>query len=321
MFPVMSLGPVWRKQFGVPYVLDFQDPWLTDYYDNSDSGPPGGRIKYGVSKMIGKVLEPRVVRQAAHIVVVSPAYPELFRERYPELNGKGFTVLPFAASERDCEIAANTKPDHGVFAHGDGLVHWVYAGVVGSMMEKSIRAFFSALKSKLACDDQLAAQWRIYFVGTDYAVGSRRKIAEPLAAEYGLSEIVHETTGRLPFLTTLKLLSDADALLVFGSNDPSYTASKIFPYILAQKPLLVVVHEQSSVADIVRQCRAGVVVTFDQDDGIDNVAKRIAEHWLKRSIANPNTDWQEFARYSARAMTSKLAEAFDQAVNGKRAQH
>ncbi len=319
LFPVMSLGAVWRRRFGIPYMLDFQDPWLTEYYDNNDSVPPGGRIKYGFSKMLGKALEPRVVRQAAHIVVVSPAYPELFRERYPELNGNTFTVLPFAASERDFEIAMTTKPKHGIFERGDGLIHWVYAGVVGSMMEKSIRAFFSALKSKLAHDEQLAARLRIHFVGTDYAVRAQAvKTVEPLAAEYGLAGIVHETTDRLPFLTTLKLLLDADALLVFGSDDPAYTASKIFPYVLARKPLLVIVHEQSSLADIVRQCRAGVVVTFDQEERIDKVADRITETWLNIPATSPDTDWQEFARYSAREMTRKLCAVFDVAVPTQR---
>src|SRR5205085_4334566 len=152
----------------------------------------------------------------------------------------------------------------------------------------------------------LAARLRIHFVGTNYADSSRaRKTVERLAVEYSLDRIVNETTDRLPFLTTLKLLSDADALLVFGSDDPAYTASKIFPYVLARKPLLVVVHEQSSVADIVRQCRAGVVITFDQEDGIDRVAERISENWLKQiPVANPDTDWQEFARYGANSMTA-----------------
>lgn len=315
MFPVMSLGPVWRKRFGVPYVLDFQDPWLTDYYDNNDSAPPGGRIKYGLSKMLGKALEPRVVRQAAHIVTVSPAYPQLFRERYPDLNGKGFTVLPFAASERDCEIAANTKPDHGIFESGDGLIHWVYAGVVGPMMDKSIRAFFSALKSKLAHDEQLAARLRIHFVGTNYAVGSQRKTVEPLAAEYGLSGIVHETTGRLPFLTTLKLLSDADALLVFGSDDPTYTASKIFPYVLARKPLLVIAHEESPIAEIVNRTRSGIVVTFNADEAPTDVAARIADQWLDLPVAEQETDWNEFDKYSARSMTERLCAVFNSAAS------
>src|SRR6266850_2897434 len=147
MFPVMSLGPVWLKRFGVPYVLDFQDPWLSDYYKGSSLKPPGGRMKYAFSNMLGRALQPRVVREAAHIIVVSPAYPDLLRARYPELNGKGFTVLPFSASEKDFELAQVSEISHDIFSSNDGCIHWVYAGAASAIMEKSIRSFFTALQS------------------------------------------------------------------------------------------------------------------------------------------------------------------------------
>ncbi|NJM63821.1 MAG: hypothetical protein HC849_32625, partial [Oscillatoriales cyanobacterium RU_3_3] len=34
IFPVMLLGKRWWQKFGVPYVLDFQDPWRSDYHRN-----------------------------------------------------------------------------------------------------------------------------------------------------------------------------------------------------------------------------------------------------------------------------------------------
>ena len=32
VFLTMPLGRYWLKKYGVPYVLDFQDPWLSNYY-------------------------------------------------------------------------------------------------------------------------------------------------------------------------------------------------------------------------------------------------------------------------------------------------
>ena len=315
MFPVMSLGPVWLKRFGVPYVLDFQDPWLSDYYKGSSLRPPGGKMKYAFSNILGRALEPRVVREAAHILVVSPAYPELLRARYPELNGKGFTVLPFAASERDFEFAKASETTHDVFAINDGFVHWVYAGAGGAIMEKSIRSFFMALQSRTEREPQLRKRLRIHFVGTDYAEASRaRKTVEPIAAEFELDDIVDERTDRLPFLTTLKLLRDADALLLFGSDDPSYTASKLFPYIMARKPLLAIVHEKSSVCDIVRKTRAGTLVTFSGEDNLAEIAERINSEWFDSQPVAAATDWKEFERYTARSMTASLCSVFDEAI-------
>ena len=316
MFPVMSLGPVWRKRFGIAYVLDFQDPWLTDYYRDRALTPPGGKMKYVLSNMLGRALEPRVVREAAHIVVVSPAYPDLLRTRYPDLNGKGFTVLPFAAAESDFELAQGSKIDHDVFVPNDGFIHWVYAGVAGAIMGKSLRSFFTALRSKLQREPELRKRLKIHFVGTDYAEPSRaRKTVEPIAAEFDLTGMVDERTDRLPFLATLKLLSDADALLVFGSDDPSYTASKIFPYILARRPLLVLVHEGSPIVNIVNRTRSGVVVTFNSDEAPTDVAARIGNQWFDLPVTESKTDWKEFDKYSARSMTERLCAIFDDAAS------
>jgi hypothetical protein len=272
-------------------------------------------MKYAFSKMLGRALEPRVVRESAHIVVVSPAYPDLLRARYPELNGKGFTVLPFAASETDFEFAQASETSHNIFSSNDGFIHWVYAGAAGAIMERSIRSFFTALRSAAESDPEVMKRLKVHFVGTDYASASRaRKTVEPIAAEFELNGVVEERTDRLPFLTTLKLLRDADALLLFGSDDPSYTASKIFPYILARKPLLVIVHEKSSICDIVRKTRAGTLITFNGEDNLAQTATRIRSQWFDSQHAATVTDWKEFERYTARSMTASLCSVFAKSI-------
>src|SRR5436309_14462133 len=54
MFFAMPLGRIWHGRFGVPYVLDIQDPWLSDYYsEHPDSSPPP---KYAVARRLHAIL-------------------------------------------------------------------------------------------------------------------------------------------------------------------------------------------------------------------------------------------------------------------------
>ena len=108
-FAIMALGSRWLKRFGVPYVLDFQDPWLADDPARSKLSAPGGQWKYAFSQWIAKRLEPPSVRGCAHAVCVSPAYPKLLQERYPDIDATRFSVLPFAVAESDFEAASSKE--------------------------------------------------------------------------------------------------------------------------------------------------------------------------------------------------------------------
>ena len=319
-FPVMILGPIWRHRFGVPYVVDFQDPWLSDYYQrNPGKRPPGGRLKYGFSQWLAKRFEPAAVRGAAHVVCVSKAYVETFKRRYPDVPGKNFTILPFGAAELDLAALQNLRVSHRIFDPADGKEHCVYIGRGGQDMAFAVRAFFTALKRYADENSNLSERLHIHFVGTDYAPKDRaRKTIEPLALECGVGKLVSEQTDRLPYFETLRCLSDADALFIPGSDDPGYTASKLFPYVLAKKPLLGVFHEASSVVEILRATKAGRVVTFGARKNLGEVADEIYQKWFAHwPLPLPATDWNAFASYTARSMTRKLCEVFDSVVRGR----
>jgi hypothetical protein len=100
-------------------------------------------------------------------------------------------------------------------------------------------------------------------------------------------------------------------LIVPGSDDRGYTASKIYAYILARKPLLAVFHEQSSVVDILQKTRAGTVVPFQSAEAPESIANRIlATGWVQNPTV-PNTLWSEFEPYTAREMTRRLCRLFE----------
>jgi len=317
VFPVMALGPRWKAQFGVPYVLDFQDPWVSDYYKNHpERRPPGGRLKYGLSSWLANRLEPRAIRSAAHVVCVSAGYAPMFMERYRDLSSKFFTTLPFGAPEYDFELLPTLDVKQSLFDPNDGREHWVYIGRGGADMGFAVRAFCTALNKHAENHPQVRAMLRVHFAGTDYAPRDRaRKTIEPIAQECGVADMVSEQTDRMPYFSVLRCLADADGLFIPGSDDKTYTASKLYPYILARKPLLAVFHQESSVTEILRATGAGSVVTFDDSHDLNQVSQNIYDQWFLRWPQSvPSTDWSAFAPYTARSMTERLCAVFDRAA-------
>ena len=322
MFPTMALGPYWKRRFGVPYILDFQDPWIEDYYDRPGTPtPPGGRVKYRVNQWIARRLEPRAMRSVSEIVCVSPGYVDTLRERYPFLEPERFTVLPFGAPERDFDALPTLNVRQTVFDPGDGRRHWVYVGRGGSDMAPALRLLFTAVAEARARNPAEWAALRMHFVGTSYAPeGRAEKSVQPLAQACGVADLVEERTGRVPYFEALQLLHQSDAILIIGSDSPAYSASKLYPCVLARRPLLALLHRDSPAADILRRCQAGRVVTFEP--GGEGASLEAMHGALRGLLADtiadhlPELDTEHFfATHGARAGTARQCEIFDRAVS------
>ncbi|MBA2744374.1 MAG: hypothetical protein H0U43_08745 [Chthoniobacterales bacterium] len=329
-FPVMILGFVWKKKFNVPYVVDFQDPWLDDYYERTATEPPGGKLRYRASRFLASRLEPRVMRDVAEIISVSPSYVDTLHDRYPHLRTDQFTVLPFGAPEKDFEMLQSLDVQQHVFDPADGKQHWIYAGAVGKIMETALQLLFGAIQERRIREPNAWRDVRLHFIGTSYAPGGRaKKTVEPIAAACGVADIVQEQTSRRPYFEMLRALTEADALLVIGSDSPSYSASKLYPYILAKRPMLSILHRDSPAVDILRRCRAGEIVTFDparldeSRSAMSEALKMLKEKVESRKAKviegedQTDVDWDEFQQYTAREMTRRQCEVFDRAVGGK----
>lgn len=280
VFEVHLLGPRWKRKFGVPFVMDFQDPWVNDYYrEHPDVVPPGGRLKYALAEALHCWMEPRVLRECAGITSVSPEYPKQLARRYPLLGELPSLVQPFPGAHYDFERLGEPQVSQHYFDPRDGQIHWVYIGVVIPGMLPVLRALFRAITTTMP--SERLKLLRLHFIGTSYASGGRAEPrVVPLAAEFGLTDQVTEQCERIPYAQALKCLSDADALLAIGSDDPGYTASKIYPYLLARKPLLAIYHEQSTVVELIRQVGGAVCIPFAAP--LDEVAltQVISKSWL-----------------------------------------
>ena len=320
VFAVMPAGRIWRESLGVPYVLDIQDPWLSTYREGKPKSerPP----KYWFSHTLDKILEPWTMRKVSGLTVVSGAYAETLRSRYPWITEHDCLTLPFGANEKDAEVAKSIYDANRFFDRGDGFIHGVYVGRAGRDMDVSLSVLFDAFKAGLKEAPDLFSRVRLHFIGTDYAPPDKaRQWVLPIAARQGVAAFVTEEPNRVAYFNALTLLNDADFLLVPGSDDPQYTASKIYPYILSRKPLLAVFHEASSVVSVLRQTHAGEVMTFTGASDLGQLSEKTSQVWrnlLERIPFSPATDWQAFEPFTAREMSRELCRFFDGVVERDR---
>ena len=316
VFTLMALGPRWYRRFGIPYVVDFQDPWLSNYYQESGTPPPGGNLKYKFAQLQARLLEPKTLRKVTHIISVSPKYPQILRQRYPYLNPQQFTVLPFGAPQVDFEQLPTLNVEQSLFDPKDGKRHWVYVGRGGHDMALALRTLFLGIQCHRRQNPEPWQLIQLHFVGTSYAPKElATKTVEPIAEEFGIADLVKEHTSRIPYFQALQTLVESDAILLIGSNDAGYTASKLYPCILARKPILGIFHHQSSVVEILHKCKAGQAVTFANNSKPEDLLAEVTTQLDKLlnipKGLQPQTDWLAFDPYTAKEMTRQQCEIFD----------
>ncbi len=311
----MILGRLAHLRFGVPYVIDYQDPWITEVYWRMPAAqrPPKWPLAYAMAR----VLEPFAIRRASHVTGVSEGTVRMVMENYPELSAVGTTALPFGAEPRDFEFLRAHPRANSSFDPRDGLAHLVYAGVYTAAMQPALRCLFGGLRILRERNPALAARMRLHFVGASYAAGGAAKRVEPIAEEFGVGDLVRETAARVPYLDSLQLLLDASGLLIIGTDEPHYTASKIYPYALAARPILAIFHEESSAVASLAALTPARILTFGEGRSAESQAVLAADHLEALVTVDAAPIPQITTEHTARGMAAKLASIFNQIVDGR----
>lgn len=314
-FPVSILGAYWKKKFDVPYVIDMQDPWHSNYY--KDKPKHQRPRKYWFSYWLNKHLEPIAMKSVSGLISVSESYIDDLRDRYPEMKNIPVETITFGAFAADLEIAKANKHLFGPLIDAR-FINLIYIGRGGQDMHRAISPLFEALKSGLQTEPEVFKKIKVYFIGTSYApTGQGEPTIMPLAREFELENNIVEITDRISYYHTLVTLLQADALFIPGSDDPKYTASKIYPYLLTEKPLLAIFNSQSSVVEILNEYGARHVLSYD-------IAKdnHIKIYDFLRKVANKDIRPEAYnslaaQKYSAENMTKRQCLFFDHVLDGK----
>jgi hypothetical protein len=317
VYPAL-LGPALKSRFGVPFVLDYQDPWV-GAWGQSVGGGAGGSVdwKSRASRWLGTVLEPKAVRAADAIVAVSQGTIDGIVERMPAAGRLPHGVIPlgfepndFASTRRPPLLSTGIDP-------ADGLVHLCYVGTLLPTGIETLRCLLRGL-DRARGEDPAAGRLRLNFFGTSNQSASEVYRVLPIARECGVADLVTEAPGRLDYLDALSVLTHASGILLLGSSEPHYTASKLYPALLAKRPLLALFHEASSVVSILHVAASEPsvrLVTYADQPGEDARVRDVACHL--RALASDcvyrpqDVVLDRVAGVSSRDLARQLAAVFD----------
>jgi hypothetical protein len=317
--PSNFLAPVGRlihRRYGVPYGIDYQDPWL-------NPAPAATRVfsRAWGSQRLGALLEPWAVREAALITGMAPGYVAGMLERNPEVAKKAvLAYMPMGHAPDDFAPVHDLRRKPFLFQPDDGHFHMIYAGALLPAGIVVLDAFLAGLRALRETAPDVASRLRVHFVGTgtspDDPEGHR---VLPRAHRAGVEDMVSEHPHRIGYVDTLNHLTQSDAVLVLGSTEPHYTPSKVFQAMLSRRPVFAMLHEESTAVEMIRSARAGWVSTLVEDALPDPASLAAAlRAFVECPAFDPGAvDRKEFEVYSARESTRALAAALDLACGSK----
>ena len=137
----------------------------------------------------------------------------------------------------------------------------------------------------------------------------------PIAEAEGVADVVREVPQRLPYLRALNWLARSRGLLLIGSDEPHYTASKIYPALMSGRPFVSLFHRASSAHAILAAAGGGRALSFATSEDLPALEVPLAEA-LRALAAEPESlgiaDPEAYASYGAEAIACRFAQIFNQ---------
>lgn len=281
-FIVLPLGRIWRWRWGTPYVIDLQDPWISNFYNRAGAPrPPGGR-KYLLAAATSRLLEGWTLCKAAHVISVSPHYLDDLARRYSWWQPALGTVLPFGVPDTDLALARELSRIAPTLLPARTGLRIAYAGRLGPDMLPALEVLCAAVATWKDSPQPIT----LHFFGTSYAPGNQAECTTTeVAARHGISHLVHEQPARIGYIDSLRLLLETDVAIVLGSDDAAYSPSKLYPTLAAGRPTIALAPLGSILAAKVDELGGAALVTFRAAAAIDPAAVARLRELLGRCLA------------------------------------
>ena len=298
-FYTAVLGRVLYNKTKIPYGIDYIDPWVRDISNRKN-------LRAILSNLVARFLEPYAVKKATLISGVSTPYYQSVLDR----NFKNKTIehigMPYGFDPNDHQI----KLENINYPWDDypGCIPFIYAGAFLPKSDLFTDLLFKAI-AELKAEEQWNQKVKLFFIGTgNYS----HKSVEEFSSQHLVEDVVVEIRERFPFLHILNFLSAARGVLLIGSTEKHYTASKTYQSLLSEKPVFSIMHSESSAVTVFKECNAANYLCEYFENGSNKDFLRQIKQTFTDFVAGKKEylpDLNKLDSYSAKKSTEALIKA------------
>jgi glycosyltransferase involved in cell wall biosynthesis len=280
---VHLIGLHLHKSLKIPWVADFRDPWTT-----TDLHTALKLTRYAERKHLR--LESKVLRSADHVIAIGPD----MKEEFLRIGAKVITIISNGYDESDFDdedVTLDTK---------FSLVH------LGTLpVTRNSSALWKALSNKSADDKQFASDLIINLLGSvDF------KVLNDIES-FGLKKNLN-VTEFVPHRDGMRILKKSQVLLLLinkSNNAKGVITGKIFEYLAAGRPILLIGPLDGDAAKILNETGGGLATDFNDAGMIKKHIDYYYDMFRQNKLSVKSTS---VSRYSRKSLTGKLATVLNE---------
>lgn len=269
---VLTIAPLIKFFTGVPYGIDFIDPWVHTL-DKTETS-----FKNGASQSIAKYFEKRACKNASIIYSVSQGINDDLVKRYPFLKNKILIAVPYGAEKKDFELLKDKIQNN----NNDKIIIR-YIGAIWLDCFQVLDGLMPAL-AKVEKKQPL----QVEFLGTSYAGETLAKAQlNKWITDNNMQSYTTENPVRIAYKSAVELTLQSDLSLLIGGMLPYYAASKLMGLLVSKKIFVAFVHEDSFPAKLLTELEFPYLVTYSQSvNNLPNKKIDVLTAVIERAIAD-----------------------------------
>ncbi len=283
------IGRQLHRHTWLPWIAGLRDPW-TDFLTTPK--------RWWLPRMIDRFLEHSVLREADLVECAWQGIISDAQRKYPELDARKFVHIPNGYDSDEFPVVDWTANEKFTITYSGSLYGLRNPDTLLRALEILVE------QGKISADEVCVR-----------CVG---RMGDDVQAKFQASPLRHilDYIPYVPHRESVAWLMRSDALLLIvddAKESDAIVPGKVYEYLGVMKPVLALAPQQSAVAELIRETKAGEVVS----GGETQRCVHVVEEWFRRWKAGQalySPDEAAIQQYERREAARQLASRLDALV-------